>query len=187
MRRSACFDRPEMSGVLRRCYASKNGTSGWAHRDPASPLIQAGRLLSAGCRRHRRIQLLPRRGEGSPALKWLNYVALCDHLLRGSQVIEVNYFTARVINRPTDPSQSQRQDDYLRALQANPRLKVVLGQFQRKKASVEASKQNVRLADGSTGALAAGQLVRGRAWEEKGSDVNLAPSSRGMRARGTWT
>ncbi len=112
--------------------------------------------------------------KNNPHLKWLDYAALCDHLLRGMQVIQVNYFTARVTNRPQDPGQSQRQDDYLRALQANKRVNVVFGQFQRKRASVETSRgQTVGLEVGGFGELAGGQWIRGRVWEEKGSDVNL--------------
>ena len=109
-----------------------------------------------------------------PSLKWLDYVALCDQLLRGVEVTRVNYFTAIVKNRPQDLGQSQRQNDYLRALGANRRMTVVLGKFQPKLASVEVvNTQQVNLEVGGLGTLKRGEWVRGRVWEEKGSDVNL--------------
>jgi NYN domain len=110
----------------------------------------------------------------SPDLKWLNFEALCDELLKGYDVVAVNYYTAKVKDRPADPSQSQRQNDYLRALTTCPRTNIILGQFQRKKSTVDATAgQQVLINGGGTGTLDAGQTVRGKVWEEKGSDVNL--------------
>ncbi len=93
-----------------------------------------------------------------PDLKWLDVQALCERLLRGCNVTRVNYYTAKVIDFPTDPSQSQRQDTYLRALRTRPKIEVVLGQFQKKS-------KRVRLTSGHT---AQAEII-----EEKGSDVNL--------------
>jgi hypothetical protein len=94
-----------------------------------------------------------------PELKWLDFQSLCERLLRGYHLDHVNYYTAKVIDFPTDPSQSQRQDTYLRALRTRPKIEVVLGQFQAKK------RKRVHL---STGGTALADL-----YEEKGSDVNL--------------
>lgn len=110
----------------------------------------------------------------SPALKWLNFEALCDRLLRGYDVRAVNYYTAKVKDRPADLGQSQRQNDYLRALDSCSRTHIVLGQFQRKKSTVDAAGgQQVVLSGGAIATLADGQTIRGKVWEEKGSDVNL--------------
>lgn len=112
--------------------------------------------------------------KNDPALKWLNFERLCDDLLRGYQLLRVNYYTARVRDRPDDLGQSQRQDDYLRALDSRERVSIVMGQFQKKKATVVARPGvEVTLDNGSRAVLAPDQLVRGRTWEEKGSDVNL--------------
>lgn len=109
-----------------------------------------------------------------PELKWLNFEALCDALLRGCSVAKVNYYTAVVKDSPDDPGQSQRQDNYLRALRVQPRTEVILGQFQRKKVSVSPSEgTSVELLGGGSGMLAGNQRIKGRVWEEKGSDVNL--------------
>jgi uncharacterized LabA/DUF88 family protein len=94
----------------------------------------------------------------APVLKWLNLEALCDLLLSDYDVTAVNYYTARVKDRPEDPAQSQRQDDYLRALGSLPRVNLVFGQFRTKKSTVR---------------LPTGKSARGKVWEEKGSDVNL--------------
>ena len=122
----------------------------------------------------------------SPALKWLDLDALCESLLRGYQLVRVSYYTARVRDQPNDPAQSQRQDDYLRALGSRPRIEIVFGQFQKKKSTVVLPPgTTVELTDGSQATLAAGQMVRGRTWEEKGSDVNLGTDLSWDAATGT--
>jgi len=93
-----------------------------------------------------------------PELKWLDVQTLCERLLRGCNVLRVNYYTAKVIDFPTDPSQSQRQDTYLRALRTRPKVDVVLGQFQKRRKKVH---------------LSNGQTAQAELIEEKGSDVNL--------------
>jgi uncharacterized LabA/DUF88 family protein len=110
----------------------------------------------------------------SPSLKWLDFEVFCKRLLRGYHLTCVNYYTARVKDRPQDPMQSQRQDDYLRALQTRPLVKITYGQFQKKKKWVLVGPDTeVELSDGSRAKLAPDQYVKGRTWEEKGSDVNL--------------
>ena len=100
-----------------------------------------------------------------PALRWLDLVALADDLLRSHHVKVVNYYTARVQDRPDDPDQSQRQDRFLRALAArNPgRVDVKLGTFSTHKRMMPLVKP---LEDGT-------RFVRVYRTEEKGSDVNL--------------
>lgn len=102
--------------------------------------------------------------KGGP-YKWLDLRAFAEALLgKAHEVGTVRYFTARVIDSRRDPRQSQRQDVFLRALEAHSEVVVHLGQF-------TTHKKRVRLvhrrADGSW---------FDEAWvrEEKGSDVNLA-------------
>jgi hypothetical protein len=93
-----------------------------------------------------------------PGLKWLDLQLLCERLLRGYRLLAVNYYTAKVIDFPSDPGQSQRQNTYNRALQSRPLLNVVLGQFQKNEKTVR---------------LTSGAFAKAIIYEEKGSDVNL--------------
>jgi NYN domain len=95
--------------------------------------------------------------------RWLDLYALSCGLLRGHSVERVKYFTARVDDRPEDLHQSQRQDTYIRALQTNPHVEVILGRFVTRTKSVRLAKpKGKRLYDDA--------LIT----EEKGSDVKLA-------------
>ncbi|MFN3219211.1 MAG: hypothetical protein ACE367_22210 [Acidimicrobiales bacterium] len=67
------------------------------------------------------------------SLKWLDYRALAEALLRGHQIDAVKYFTARVQDRPDDLGLSQRQDDYIRALEAPSAVEVHYGHFRRRR------------------------------------------------------
>jgi len=94
--------------------------------------------------------------------KWLDLRALAQRLApRNCTINDVTYFTARLTDSPNDPTISQRQDLFLRALEAEARVNVVLGKFRRQKFTLT-------LADGS------GDEVQVWKTEEKGSDVNLA-------------
>jgi hypothetical protein len=96
------------------------------------------------------------------ASKWLDVVALCQRLTPKATVASVRYFTARIQPTPGDPSQAQRQQAYLRALETLPKLSVHYGHF---------------LANPKTRPLAKpGKSKFVTVWdrEEKGSDVNLA-------------
>lgn len=101
--------------------------------------------------------------------KWLNLRRFCELMLPGNDVQEIFYFTARILPRPNDPDQPQRQQTYLRAL-ATVGIKVVYGTFQTK------PKHRPLLNDIVLGGakLAAGSYVWVLNTEEKGSDVNLA-------------
>jgi len=102
--------------------------------------------------------------KGTP-YKWLDFDAFAHSLLRGYTVNRIKYFTARVDDRPDDPSQSQRQDIYLQALATIPTVEVILGQFrtQRKSLPLARSVKSGRKLE----------LVTVMNTEEKGSDVSL--------------
>jgi hypothetical protein len=93
----------------------------------------------------------------SASIKWLDLAALCRLLLRDCTVLAVNYYTATVIDFPQDPTQSQRQNQYVRALEASG-VNVIHGQFQKNEKTVH---------------LVSGGKARATVYEEKGSDVNL--------------
>jgi hypothetical protein len=61
--------------------------------------------------------------------KWLNLRKLCELPRPQNEIVEIKYFTARVKARPSDPSQPQRQQMYLRALRTLPGLSIHLGHF----------------------------------------------------------
>ena len=97
--------------------------------------------------------------------KWLDLLALFQTVL-GSRydILKIKYFTARVSDTPNNPSKSQRQNVYLRALQHyRPEVEVYFGHFLSHK--VRAPLANP--VDGSRTV----EVIR---TEEKGSDVNLA-------------
>lgn len=98
------------------------------------------------------------------SLKWLDYRALAEALLRGHQIDAVKYFTARVQDRPDDLGLSQRQDVYIRALEAHSAVEVHYGQFRRRrKMRPLADKLEKGVVD----------IVAVMDTEEKGSDVSL--------------
>jgi hypothetical protein len=85
-------------------------------------------------------------------------------MLPKNTINRIRYFTARVVPRPGNPGQLQRQDIYLRALATIPHLSVHLGTFLSHPTDMvlEASPPNKP------------KFVRVVKTEEKGSDVNLA-------------
>lgn len=103
--------------------------------------------------------------EGTP-WKWLDLVGLMEDLAGRKHGVDlVNYFTARVDERPDTPGQSQRQDALLRALRAHcrDRLNIVYGHFR----THEVRRRLVKaLADGT-------EFVHVYHTTEKASDVNL--------------
>ena len=100
---------------------------------------------------------------GTP-YKWLNIDKLADFLLPEYEVLRIRYFTAIVESRPGDPRQQQREQAYLRALRAFPRISVHLGFFLTKRVRLP-------LADPPSSGPRTVEVLR---TEEKGSDVNLA-------------
>ena len=97
--------------------------------------------------------------------KWLDLAGLFRDVLQPHHnILKIKYFTARVSARPNDPSQPQRQDVYLRALQHHcPEVEVYFGHFLTH--TVQAP-----LANPGNGP----RMVDVIKTEEKGSDVNLA-------------
>lgn len=94
--------------------------------------------------------------------RWLDLHALCTKLLPGSSIHRIRYFTARVSPRPGNLDQAQRQQTYLRALQAaTANLTIHEGQFL-------SSKGMARVVSPPPTSIQVHKV------EEKGSDVNLA-------------
>ena len=96
--------------------------------------------------------------------KWLDCRKLGRTLFPHDRIHRICYFTALVQSRPNDPSQTERQATYLRALGTLPGLEIHYGEFR------ERIKYRP-LARPKPGDPA---YVRIRDTEEKGSDVNLA-------------
>lgn len=99
------------------------------------------------------------------AWKWLDLVALAEKVLAPRHdIVGLKYFTARVSSTHADSSKAQRQDTYLRALQAHrPEVTVYFGHFLTHQITAPLAQPT-----------AGGRLVRVMKTEEKGSDVNLA-------------
>ena len=98
------------------------------------------------------------------AYRWLDIGKLARLLLPQHQIGRVRYFTALVANRPGDPTQAQRQQAYLRALQTVPDLTIHYGHLLAKRKRRPLARQP------QTGP----RTVEILDTEEKGSDVNLA-------------
>ena len=101
--------------------------------------------------------------KGTP-YKWLDFDALCRHLLPRDQILQIRYFTARISARSDDPQQASRQDTYLRALATLPLVEIHYGHFLTR--TVRMPRANRRSGEART--------VEVLRTEEKGSDVNLA-------------
>ncbi len=97
-------------------------------------------------------------------LKWLDLRRLCENLFPDDEVNRVCYFTARIRARPSDPDQPQRQQVYLRALNAIEGMEIHYGTFRDRKITRP-------LVEPVTGMP---RLVTVLDSEEKGTDVNLA-------------
>ena len=100
---------------------------------------------------------------GSPC-RWLDLGKLARVLCPTHHINQIRYFTARVSSRPDDPSQAQRQQVYIRALQTISNLSIHYGHF------IEKTKSRPLAQPPKTGS----RMVEIRDTEEKGSDVNLA-------------
>lgn len=95
--------------------------------------------------------------------KWLDLKALLTILLQPhNQIVAINYFTARVKAKPNDASAPQRQQAYIRALEACiPEIHVRYGHFL----------QNTTRMPSAYPPPNTVEVIK---TEEKGSDVNLA-------------
>jgi hypothetical protein len=95
--------------------------------------------------------------------KWLDLHKLCTLIFPNNDIQRIRYFTALVKNTPRDPTKSQRQQTFIRALETLPNLTVHYGSFL-------SSKVRMPLVRPLPGRRTA-HVVK---MEEKGSDVNLA-------------
>ena len=100
----------------------------------------------------------------STSYRWLNIGRLAELLLPQHQIDLIRYFTARVSSRPDDPTQAQRQQVYLRALQTIPNLTIHYGHF------LSSRKWRPLVQQPPSGP----RIVEIADSEEKGSDVNIA-------------
>ena len=66
--------------------------------------------------------------KGSP-YRWLDIQKLCQTELPSNQINRIRCFSVRVIARPGDPDQRNRQNAYFRALETTPNLTMHLGHF----------------------------------------------------------
>lgn len=100
------------------------------------------------------------------ALRWLDLKALCEAVLQPhNQIVGIRYFTARISGEPGDLSGPNRQDIYLRALQAHiSELTLHFGQFR-------SNNRRRPLANPLPGQPRTVEIIER---SEKGSDVNLA-------------
>lgn len=96
--------------------------------------------------------------------RWLNIGKLVQLLLPRHEINRIRYFTALVFERPRDPTQPQRQQAYLRALETIPDLTIHYGHL------LEKRKRRPLVRPPETGP----RIVEILDTEEKGSDVNLA-------------
>lgn len=95
--------------------------------------------------------------------KWLDLHKLCTLIFPKNKIHRIRYFTALVRDTTADPTKSQRQQTFIRALETLPGLTVHYGSFL-------ASKARMPLVRPLPGRRTA-HVVK---MEEKGSDVNLA-------------
>jgi len=93
--------------------------------------------------------------------KWLDLRRFSEGLLRHHPIDQINYFTARVVDRPEDPRQSQRQDIYWDALTTVEGVVIHRGHFRTR------TKKVWLLEDG-------GRKASAKVTEEKATDVKLA-------------
>nr|MDT0664731.1 hypothetical protein [Micromonospora sp. DSM 115978] len=104
--------------------------------------------------------------KGTP-YKWLDLEEFCARLLPKDEIHRIRYFTARVVARPHDPRQPDRQAAYLRAIATLPKVSVHEGEFY-----VTYPRMRVHRTDSRPDDPA--EYVTVVKTEEKGSDVNLA-------------
>jgi uncharacterized LabA/DUF88 family protein len=97
--------------------------------------------------------------------KWLDIEKLCRLILKNTPIDKIKYFTARVVPRSSDPDQGVRQEIYLRALAANPKVEIHFGHF---------LSHVVRMPICDSAGKVTGQYGDVLKTEEKGSDVNIA-------------
>ena len=105
-----------------------------------------------------------RRALRQTSFRWLDIGKLARLLLPQHQIELIRYFTARIDKRHGDPTQPQRQQTFLRALETIPNLSIHYGHFLSKKKRRPLAQPRV----------SGPRTVEILDTEEKGSDVNLA-------------
>lgn len=101
--------------------------------------------------------------------RWLDIESLCrQYVKKGSELVAIKYFTAKVKDRPDNPGQQEDQREYLRALKTLPNVEIIYGRFLTRKATRLLTQPPKRRKKGDIG------LREVWVHEEKGSDVNLA-------------
>jgi uncharacterized LabA/DUF88 family protein len=109
-----------------------------------------------------------------PANKWLNPVALVSHILRPDHnIIQLNYYIARVSKRAHDPDAPARQAIYLKALGTVPEIKIHEGSFMTSEQWMPLAMPAQAKPDGYVWGDPHPNVVKVVKSEEKGSDVNL--------------
>ena len=96
--------------------------------------------------------------------KWLNLRKLLETIFPNIEISHIRYFTAKIIARPDNPRQGQRQQFYLRALKTIPDLSIHYGEFR-------SDVVRMPLAYPQSDCPAKVDVIR---TTEKGSDVGLA-------------
>ena len=95
---------------------------------------------------------------------WLNLSELCNLLLPNHKINRIRYFTAQLNPRPDNPSQPQRQQAYLRALETVPNISIHYGHLL-------TSTVRMPLAHPPAYGPRTVEVLKS---EEKGTDVNIA-------------
>lgn len=110
-----------------------------------------------------------------PQSKWLNPYLLARNVLDPKfNIIQVNYYTARVSARTYDPDAPARQAVYLNALSSEPKIKVHEGTFLAKDTWMPLSVPADARPQPYVWNRPEPEVVKVVKTEEKGSDVNLA-------------
>jgi uncharacterized LabA/DUF88 family protein len=110
-----------------------------------------------------------------PDLRWLNPRQLIEEFMpRDHELVQVNYYTARISERSEKPGAAARQAIYLKALSTIPRLKIHQGNFLTSKTWMALSAPPRARPEPYQWTEPAPKLVRVIKSEEKGSDVNIA-------------
>ncbi len=111
----------------------------------------------------------------SPQYKWLNPFALAREVLDPKfDIVQVNYYTARVSARTYDPDAPARQAVYLSALASVPLIRVHEGNFLARDTWMPLALPADARPSPYAWTVPEPELVKVVKTEEKGSDVNLA-------------
>ena len=107
--------------------------------------------------------------------KWLNVQSLCEQILPHYDIVQVNYYTAKIRSRG-DPDKSLRHEAYLRALRTLPKVQIFHGTFSSHKVLRELAHASLltKVKRRLGIEVRMNRCVKVFDPKEKGSDVNLA-------------